>query len=121
LFTTLRVTVNGMRSDGSVAWSYPVVYNTIDAVVKAPAADNKGLKFLLIISGSVLVGAIIGLVIYVKKYKKVKARLMYETQDIRNVAASVNSDDTLEAEIEKGPKPERYIELVNEPKETHLL
>jgi len=97
LYATMRVTVFSLDKNGHPVWDYPIIYQPVEVRNIRRSANG----FIIFILGTCLVMltlAIIGVMYYYSKFQRVRQKLNYEMQDLRNLATTVESFDARDVE-----------------------
>jgi len=86
----------GVKGD-QVVWEFPIIYETTQVNLSEAGSEEERtfLMWVVIVSvaGLLVVGS--ALMYYFKRYKRVVAKLNYEMQDVRNIAA-INTEEVLD-------------------------
>ena len=114
VYATLKITAVGVDYRGQPVWDYPIIYKTAEVKNITPGGVYSFLTFLLGLCLIMLIVALVGLYYYYDKFKRVKARLNYEMQDIRNIASTVESFDVLDDTFGEKKQKGGYHGLIEE-------
>ena len=93
LYANVRITAIGVDENNQHVWDYPVLYRQTEIRNIRQVTMNKFLVVLLGVCLIMLTLAIVGVMYYYRKFERVKQKLNYEMQDLRNLATTVESFD----------------------------
>jgi len=113
LYAAVRVTAIGVDENGHHVWDYPVLYRPLEIRNIRNVTQNKFLIILLGICLVMLTLAIVGVMYYYRKFERVKLKLNYEMQDLRNLATTVDSVDNYQETLGDSKKG-GYAGLIEE-------